>query len=279
VSLPRRVSAVVVHYRAEEYLARCLDALVASRDRIALDVVVVDNGSITDQDRWKRAFPHVRWVFAASNRGFSAAVNDGARLSRGDYLLVFNPDAWPLDGCVENLVVFLESTPQAALVSPQLVSPAGVPQPAGGKAPTLWRLISGKVVRALGIEDGSLSPSNAGAIELEWASATALLCRRRAWEEVGGLDDGFFLYYEDCDLGLRLRRRGWRLYMLPTARAAHVGGASFREDPDSQLRAYRAGQDRYFRKHRSPLERRLLSLLWPIYKRIGLRNRVNARYP
>ena len=278
MSPPPRVSAVVVHYRAEKYLARCLDALGGNRDWIALDVVVVDNGSITDQGYWKRAFPEVQWVFATSNRGYSAAVNDGVRLSRGDYLLILNPDAWPLDGCLEKLVVFLESTPEAALASPQLVSPAGVPQPAGGNAPTLWRLISGKA-RALGVDSGSLRPSSADAIELEWASATALLCRRRAWEEVGGLDEGFFLYYEDCDLGLRLRRRGWRIYLLPTAQAQHVGGASFGADSDFQLRAYRAGQDRYFRKHRPALERRLLVLLWPLYKRVGLRNLLNAREP
>jgi GT2 family glycosyltransferase len=78
-------------------------------------------------------------------------------------------------------------------------------------------------------------------------------------------------------LGLRLRRRGWLIELVPSATAVHVGGASFGQDTDVQRRAYRAGQDRYFRKHRSPLERLAIAILRPIYERLGVRNSLYGR--
>jgi N-acetylglucosaminyl-diphospho-decaprenol L-rhamnosyltransferase len=260
-----RVSVVVVHYRAEGCLRRCLNELGSNKTSISVEVIVVDNASISDPDLWTKEYPGLDWTFRRSNDGFASAVNEGALLGRGEYVLVLNADAWPLDDCLAQLVAFLDGTPDAAAVTPTLVSPSGVPQVSGGSEPTLLGLALGKLRRLL--PQGS-QDRRAVAVEVDWASATALLCRRTAWDQIGGFDDAYFLYYEDCDLGVRLRRAGWRLFVLPSARAAHVGGASFRDQARLQRAAYRSGQDRYFRKYRPRMEHVVLTVLGRFYDAI-----------
>ena len=270
MSQPSRVSAIVVHYRAEQYLGRCLDALARAGERVPLETIVVDNASLRDVAAWREAYPHVMWLVQASNRGFASAVNVGLGRATGTYVLIHNPDAWLLDGSLERLVQRLDEAPQVAAVTPQLVDLRGSPQPSGGAAPTLARILLGKAA-AVGSAGGMRARRSSSASEIDWASATVLLCRRSALDGVGGMDEGFFLYYEDCDLGVRLRRSGWRIELLSPARAVHVGGVSFAADSSAQLRAYLMGQSRYFQKHRPRLEGFALLILQFLYQRTGMR--------
>lgn len=278
MSQPPRVSAIVVHYRAEQYLGRCLDALARAGERVPLETIVVDNASLRDVAGWRERYPQIVWLVQASNRGFASAVNVGLGPATGTYVLIQNPDAWLLDGSLERLVQRLDEAPQVAAVTPQLIDDRGSPQPSGGDAPTLTRILAGKAALAARRVADTRTPTSTTAVQLDWASATALLCRRSALDDIGGMDEGFFLYYEDCDLGLRLRRRGWRIELMPLATAVHVGGASFASDAALQRRAYRAGQDRYFRKHRPPPERLALAILRPVYERLGVRNSLYGRH-
>jgi len=262
VSTAVRVSAIVVHYRAEDCLPQCLDALL-SNQREPVEVICVDNASLSEPQRWQTAYPRVRWVLRSRNQGFGTAANEGARAAEGEFLLVLNSDAWPIDGALDQMVDFLSANPGVAAVSPLLFSPTGDPQPVlGGSAPTLGRVLAAKLNRIVPLDPLRVPTADAsGAVELQWPSGTVMLCRRRAWDDVGGFDEGFFLYFEDCDFGLRLRQHGWRIALLPAARAVHIGGASFATDQLARHQAYRAAQERYFRKHRPTIERLLLQLL------------------
>jgi GT2 family glycosyltransferase len=98
-----------------------------------------------------------------------------------------------------------------------------------------------------------------------------MVCRRTAFEAIGGFDEQLFLYYEDSDLCLRLFRNGWHAYLVPAATAIHLGGASFGGDVRRQLRFFRASQDYYFRKHRPAWELVLLRGLRVLYDLFGVR--------
>lgn len=264
-----RVSAIVVHYRAEECLRRCLDALHTNQGGIPLDVIVVDNASITDSRRWREAYPAVRWILRTHNDGFGTAANEGVRAAAGELLLILNSDAWPIDGALNQMVDFLDANADVAVVNPQLLSPSGDRQPVlGGSAPTLGHMLAARLSRVAPLaRQVVISADTSRAIDLQWPSGAAMLCRRRAWDNIGGFDEGFFLYFEDCDFGMRLRRSGWRIAFLPAARAVHVGGASFAADDSGRHRAYRAGEARYFRKHRPVVEQVLLRLVLRLEKR------------
>lgn len=268
-----RVTAVIVHYRAEELLDECLSAL-RRVDDVPLEVVAVDNNSFSEPASWVERFPWVRWVFAPQNRGFAAGANAGAALGRAEYLFMLNPDARPLPGCLPQLVRVLDANPQVAAAGPQLLSPSGEPRPSAGRAPNLQRLLGAKLARVTGRR--AMASDAMEDVEVDWLSGAALLCRRRAWDGVRGMDEGFFLYYEDCDLGVRLRERGWRLLLVQRAKAVHVGGASFAGDLKARLQAFRRSEERYFRKHRPPLELVAIKALRPLYDALGLRS---AFYP
>jgi GT2 family glycosyltransferase len=190
-----------------------------------------------------------------SNLGFAAANNIGAALTRGDSLLLLNPDAWLVGDCLSRLETALDGDPGLGLVAPRLEGPDGRPQP--GWSPD--RGVVGETVQKV-LDVLERRPRLHGpAVRLArrlggpgWYTAACVLIRRQAFAEVGGFDDRFFLYFEDTDLSIRLRAAGWRLASIEHATACHVRGAGA-EDPDVRL-AYRISQLYYYRKHRPPWE-------------------------
>lgn len=272
-SLP--VSAIIVHYGTPDRLRDCLEDL-ASRPDAPSQVIVVDNGSLEARGHWREQFPGIDWVFLEANRGFAAGVNAGARRAFAEFLLFLNPDARLDSGALFRLSAFIATRANAGVVSPLLVSSTATPQPTGGEFPTLASLLARKLVRIVR-RSGPAHLVGSGTVVLDWVSATAMLCRRAAFDAVSGMDDEFFMYYEDCDFCFRLRMAGWRSYLCADARAVHEGGASFRGDQRRQVRVFRLGEDRYFRKHRPRWESQGLKLLRPLYDRLDLRENLYPR--
>ena len=269
---PLPVTTIIVHYRTEEHLVRCLDDLALRPDR-PREVTVVDNASLRDPDHWRARYPHAHWVFLEENRGYAAGVNAGAGSATSAFLLLLNPDARPDPGSLRTLVAFMSAHDEAGAAASQLLSPDGAPQSSGGSFPTFRSLALEKLAR-IG-KRKRRAPSDLPRslpVAMDWVSATVMLCRRTAFEAVDGMDEGFFLYYEDCDFGLRLREKKWLSYVLPAARAVHYGGASFKGDQQLQLEAFHASEDRYFRMHRPRWEGFALRLLRPVYDGLKLRD-------
>jgi N-acetylglucosaminyl-diphospho-decaprenol L-rhamnosyltransferase len=266
---PLPVTAIIVHYKTEQHLVACLDDLAVRPDR-PREITVVDNASLGDPDRWRARYPDAQWVFFGENRGYAAGVNAGAVRATSTLLLILNPDARPDPGSLRTLVAFMTEHREVGAVTPRLVSPDGAPQNAGGSLPTFRSLAGDKFAKIYGTGPGD--SSLVSPVAMDWISATVMLCRRTAFNAVGGMDEGFFLYYEDCDLGLRLREKRWYSYILPAARAVHFGGASFRGDRRTQLDSYHASEDRYFRMHRPKWEGLALRLVRRVYDALGLRN-------
>lgn len=271
VRLPVAITVIIVHYRTEDHLTRCLDDLASRSDR-PMQVVVVDSASLRQPDDWRARYSGVEWLNLTDNRGFAVAVNAGARIATGDVLLFLNPDARLEPGSLDALAAVMMERRDAGVVAPQLVSPQGSSQPSGGSFPTFSALVVQKFARLAGRQRLlPTDPVGSDPVLLDWVSATAMLCRRTAFDAVGGMDESLFLYYEDCDFCSRLQAKGWRSYLVPAARAVHESGASFGGDWRSRLAAFRSSEDRYFRKHRPRWESWALRLVRPIYDRFGLR--------
>lgn len=269
---PLPVTTVIVHYATEEHLVSCLDDLASRPDR-PREITVVDNASLKDPDHWRVCYPEVDWIFLEENNGYATGVNAGAGRATSAFLLLLNPDASPYPGSLRTLVDFMMAHHEAGAVAPQLFSADGAPQSPGGSFPTFRSLVLEKLARiGQRRKRASLDPPTLLPIAMDWVSATVMLCRRTALEAVDGMDEGFFLYYEDCDLGLRLRANRWLSYLVPAARAVHYGGASFQGDQRSQLNAFHASEDRYFRMHRPRWEGLALRFLRPVYDRLQLRD-------
>jgi N-acetylglucosaminyl-diphospho-decaprenol L-rhamnosyltransferase len=224
------IDVVVVAYNSAGVIERCL-AAVAKVDGIA-SITVVDHG----------AQPSVRnSISDPSNPGYGAGQNRGRAVGNAPYVLMLNPDAEVDAEGVAAGVALLAARPDVAMVQGVIESHAGAPERSAGRAlgPVhLWgralklrALLTIPLVRLLAARVPALADHAerrpATARDVEALAAVAVLARRTALDEVGGFDsERYFLYGEDADLCLRLRRAGWKLVALPDRWAAHLSGAS-----------------------------------------------------
>jgi N-acetylglucosaminyl-diphospho-decaprenol L-rhamnosyltransferase len=242
------VSVVVVTYNALPYLEPCLESVRG------YEALVVDHGSTDGTPELVReGFPEVA-LLEQENRGLAAGWNTGMRQASGRYFLILNADAWLVGDAVAQLCAFADERPEAAVVGPRLRNPDGSLQRSVRGFPTLWRLATEYFfLRKLAPRSRALNAFYAGGFdhdrvcEAESLMGACLLVRRAAVEQVGALDEDFFLFSEETDWCYRFRAAGWKVLFYPGAEAVHVGGAShggrlFREQVRSHLR--------FFAKHR-----------------------------
>jgi len=254
------VSVVVVTYNALPWLERCLESVRGH------ETIVVDNGSSDGSAALVRdRFPDATLV-EQENRGLAAGWNVGIERASGRYLLILNADAWVVGDAVERLVEFADAHPRAAVVGPRLRNPDGTLQRSVRGFPTLWRLATEYFfLRKLAPRSSLLNGFYAGGFdhdavrEADFVMGACMLVRREAVDEVGPLDESFFLFSEEVDWCYRFRRAGWQVLFFPGAEVVHVGGAShggrmYRENVRGHLR--------FFAKHHGVREaeraRRLL---------------------
>jgi GT2 family glycosyltransferase len=263
VSAP--VSAVIVSYQAREHLLRALASLASAG--LPIETIVVDNASADGSaDAVRHAFPEVRVLANTENLGFARAANQGIRQARAPRLLLLNPDAELRPGALEALAGALDARPEVVAVGPRTLNADGTVQVSFGPELTLWnewrqrRLVLGVAARSV----AALARAAALAArehEPAWLSGSCLLLRREAALAVGLFDEDFFLYEEDVDLCLRLRRAGGRILFLPAAEVVHQLGRSMATAPWRARLEYQRSHLRFYRKHRGAAERALIRIL------------------
>jgi GT2 family glycosyltransferase len=242
------ISVIVVTLNAMPYIDHCLDSVRGH------ETVVVDHGSSDRTVAFVRErYPEAK-VVEQANRGLAAGWNRGMAEASGRWFLILNADAWMQEGAVEQLAEFGDAHPEAALVGPRLRYPDGRLQRSVRGFPTLWRLATEYLfLRKLAPRSRVFNAFYANGFEhdkereAEFVMGSCMFVRREAVEEVGPLDEGFFLFSEETDWCYRFWQAGWKVYFFPGAEAFHVYGAShggrlFRE----QVR----GHVRFIAKHR-----------------------------
>jgi N-acetylglucosaminyl-diphospho-decaprenol L-rhamnosyltransferase len=221
-----RLSIVIVNYCQWENTVALVRQILRSGParRGAVEVVVVDNHSPWHPMAGRlRRWPGVSLRRWGRNRGFARAVNEGCRLSRGRWFLLLNPDLSLTDGFLEGALALVDKLThddeRAGIIGFRLLNRDGSRQLSTGFFPTLPRTLAGllrprrsRKYRALPEEQRCRVP---------WVSGCCLLLRRECAQELGGLDESFFLYYEDVDLCRRARTHKWSVWHEPTLRAVH----------------------------------------------------------
>lgn len=230
----RDLSVVIVTWNSEDYVAACLRSLYENRGDLSLEVIVADNDS---SDRTveivKGEFPGAHLIVNPGNFGFARATNQGLRVAEGGYLLLLNPDTVVLEGTLSEMVRFMDENPRVGCLGPQLLNPDGSIQPSCREFLTyeilIWEFTGlSKLLphhRRLGrwrmgyFDHGS-------AREVDQPMGACLMVRREALEEVGSLDEDFFIFMNDQDFCYRLKKAGWVNYFYPIPKVAHHKGAS-----------------------------------------------------
>jgi hypothetical protein len=255
---PPRFAAIVVSYNTREDVLACLAALERHAG-LPFEALVVDNASADGTvEAVRAAHPAVRIIANRENVGFATACNQAIRAARAPYALLINGDAEVRPGAVESLVGLLDARPDVAVAAPRTLNEDGTPQVSFGPDLTLageWR--QRRLVRGVRSRepDALRRAEEAGSREQEpaWVSGACLLARREALAEVGFFDEGFFLYEEDVDLCLRLRRAGWRIVFTPAAEVVHRLGRSMERAPERSHIEYHRSHLRFYLKHHGAL--------------------------
>lgn len=256
------VSVLVVAYRSRAHLPACLSSLGFGAGGLTLQTIVVDNASGDGSvERLREEHPDALLLENRVNRGFAAAVNQAAAVARGRRLLLLNPDARLLPRCLEILASALDARPRAVLAGPQLLNEDGTLQVSAWPAPGL-RSLGFEALFLHNLFPGSrwngVHASGDEPEAVETLSGACLLVDREFFASLGGLDEGFFLYYEDTDLCVRARAAGREALLVPGARAAHVlGGSAFQDRQDFLIR-FHESRRRFLEKHHHGLRGALL---------------------
>ena len=255
------LAVIVVSTDQAQWLPRCLTTVREHAGAIALDLVVVDNGATREtQALVERAYPDVR-VVACENRGFGHANNQAFRTTDSRYVLFLNPDTEVQSGSLADLVAELDRRPEIGLAGVRQVGPDGTVQPTMRRFPSVTRALGD----ALGLERLPNRPGWLGEREVrldrydaefesDWTVGSFMLARREALDRAGLFDERFFVYSEEVDLCLRVRKAGWKIVHLPTLTILHVGTAVRAVDP-RMARQNVYAQLQYARKHLTAPER------------------------
>jgi GT2 family glycosyltransferase len=258
------LSVITVAHGAKAHLARCLQSVTdASPLEGDYEQIVVDNASPDGAaEMVEQTFPNTILLRSAENLGFARAANMGLERASGDPILLLNPDCILPRNAVEELVGFLNSRPKVGAASPMLVTPTGSPQISYARFPRLYSHLVG--LSPLGwllpakLKDCGFSgvpPSLEEQVPrpADAPAGSCLLVRRAAYEETGGLDERFFMYYEDIEWALRMARKGWERSYVPSVRVVHDMGATWADAPAGlQLAQSYQGKYRYFEVTRGP---------------------------
>lgn len=219
------LSIIIVSYNSANHLPGLLSSIKSSKDKLRKEVVVVDNASSDDSIKVAKAHPlKPKVIVSNQNQGFSKGVNLAMKHSSGKYILLLNPDTRVIGDAINKLYSFALTKNNLGAVVPRLLNSDGKPQASVYKLPTILNAIKKDF---LGIKNsfGKYLPSNSTQI-VEVAVMAAFLTPRSTYEQVGGLDERFFLYYEDVEYCRRLKNLNLPIYYLPSAKIKHAHGAS-----------------------------------------------------
>jgi len=248
-----RLSVIIVSHNSAEWLGACLSSVRERSGSLDMEIIVVDSGSTDDTVGFvHREFPDVR-VLTTENRGFASANNRGLEVVNGSWVLFLNPDTRILSGTLEGLVTLLRARPIVGLAGVKQIDEDGIMDPTMRRFPNAVRTFfdgvgaerlpfqaSWKGERVLDI------PLYDRETPCDWTVGSFMLARKDAIDEVGGMDERFFLYCEETDLCLRLRRGGWEIVHFPQMTIFHQ---SSRTPSDALSRQMAFARRQYMTKH------------------------------
>ncbi|MBI2297440.1 MAG: glycosyltransferase family 2 protein [Armatimonadetes bacterium] len=250
----------IVNYNTRDLLDACLSSIEANPPDGEYEVVVVDNASRDDSAAMVRErHPAVTVIASDANLGYAAGNNRALEGSRARYFLILNSDTEVHPGCLQALIDFMDAHPRVGMCGARLILPDGSIQPSCATELTLRKYLtqqmlldkaglSGYLFGDYWVDVAHLSEPT----EAEQLTGACMFCRREAVEQLGGMDEGYWMYCEDSDYCQRYRAAGWLLYYVPQATLLHVLGGSSKTARAEMIAAYNHGAARYFRRHRGP---------------------------
>jgi N-acetylglucosaminyl-diphospho-decaprenol L-rhamnosyltransferase len=248
------LAIIIVTFNSVEEIDACLQSLVGHTDPFPTTITVVDNASGDGTaEHVRKRWPTVTVIDSGGNLGFAKANNIGIRATKSDYVLLMNPDTVAPPGAIQTLVRGLASHPEAAIAGARLLSDRGFPELSWGAAITPWNetkqmIFSRLYLRKIRRIVRKMDRMSRQAREVEWVSGACMVIRRADLDAVGGLDERYFMYNEDVDLCVEMKKRGRTTLYVAGAEVLHYRGKSAPKNPELERRR-QLSHIAYYEKH------------------------------
>ena len=235
------ISIIIINYHSVTFTRACLKSIYENNDALRLEVIVIDNASYDGCGDMVRAeFPQVIFIQSARNLGFAGANNLGIQASHGTHLLFLNPDTEIQGKAIESLFRSLASMPGAGMAGALLLnSDLSVQTTSITAYPTIINQVLGTEYLRQRFPDAALwgikplFENRRTPVAVDAISGACMMAKREAIEQVRGFTADYFMYAEDLDLCLKVKKAGWKVYYVPDAVIVHHGGRSSDSRPES----------------------------------------------
>jgi len=255
-----KLSIIIVSFNTESFLRQCLTAVYGTHSLGSCEVIVVDNNSSDHSCSMIREdFPDVRLIESRDNEGFAKANNKGFHIAQGDYILLLNSDTKIQGKALEAMIDYLDNNPDAGIVTSRLVYPDLTDQGVARSFPSPVNALFGRRSLLTKMFPNnryskkyllSRKTSSSEPFEVDWVSGACLMIRRTVIDQVGFLDENYFMYWEDADLCYRAKNAGWKVFCIPEALVIHYEGKSSQGRQSSRLiMEFNKSVYRFYRKH------------------------------
>lgn len=250
------VSIIIVNWNVAELLAACLDSIANNSGGLSIEVIVVDSASSDGSvNMLRQRYPWVTLLAQSENVGFTRGNNIGLAVAQGRHLLLLNPDTQIVGDMLQTMVAYLDANPEVGIVGPHTLNTDGTTQSSRRRFPTvgtaffestwLQALAPVGMMQRYYVTDAADNET----LDVDWVQGHALLARRAVYEDIGALDPGYVMYFEEMDWCKRAKGAGWRVVYLGTAQVVHHGGKSTDQASARKHIYYNQSKIRYFRKH------------------------------
>jgi GT2 family glycosyltransferase len=256
------IDLIIVNYKSTDFLYNCLSSIYDNLNGTRANVYVFDNGSHDHVDLIKANFPQTFLIKNHRNLGFARGVNRVIAETTSPYIVVLNPDTVISDKFFETVMGFMKKNSDVGILGPRVINPDGCVQGSARAFPTFSSALFGRKSLLTRMFPSSrftcaniLSNSSDGKtpMEVDWISGACMVVRREALDEVGLLDERFFLYWEDVDWCKRMWNKGWKVTYYPRATIQHaVGGSSERNIFRSIFEFHKSAYAHFIKYFKSP---------------------------
>jgi GT2 family glycosyltransferase len=261
-----KLSVVIVSYNTAGFLRDCLQSIYQYQPKQDFEVIVVDNASKDNSVKViENDFPFVRLLKNSLNLGYAKANNMGIKLSRGEYVLLLNSDTLVLPDTLNEIIEYLDSHPVVGIIGPKLLGEnRQMIQMSWSIFPSIGGEIIQKFISPKYISKYALALLMAEHLQKRERKAqvtgAAMTIRKKVFEDIGLLDENFFLYFEEPDFCTRTQKRGWDIVFNPNIKVIHRLGASMKKSETPVNLHYRRSQLYFYQKHHSGFQQGLLKL-------------------
>lgn len=264
-----KIDIIVITYKTTDVLINCLQSIAKHNDSNTYNIYIVNNFPSETIEKQVKGIPRTHVISNHTNLGFARAVNRALAFSSAPFVCILNPDAIIHENAIQVCLEYLESHPDVGIVGPKVYNEDGTVQGSARFFPTLLTALFGRSSWLTRVFPNnpiskknivSIGDAEAQPVDVDWVSGACMVVRRAAVRAIGGMDERFFMYWEDADWCRRMHLAGWRVVYVAKASVSHACGKSSVKRPFKSIIHFHTSCYRLYEKYTPANQRQLLAV-------------------